>query len=150
MIRASAILILLNAGYVHAAEVVDATGRSINVPDGIQRVVPAGPSGVVVLLAVAPDRMVGWPSPISNTTRAIIVPDAGKLPRIPCLTGAEDVTDKVRAPMPDVIICHGNATDRHAALAKVARARTGIPMVLRDGPHLAVRRQSTRSSTVMC
>ncbi len=67
MIKALAILMFPRTEYVLA----DATGRSITIPDRIQRVVPAGPSAAVLPLAFAPVLMIVWPSPVSDTPPSI-------------------------------------------------------------------------------
>lgn len=133
VVKLLAIMMLVGTECVHAAEIVDATGLSISIPDRIQRVVPAGSPAAVLLLAIAPDLMAGWPSPVSDKARAMIAPGAGKLPQIPRLTGRENVSDKVLALRPDMIIDYGSATGRYAELAKTMQARTGIPTILLDG-----------------
>ena len=56
-------------------ELADATGRQVQLPDRIARVLPAGPPAAVLLAALAPDLMVGWPHPPSAAARAFL-PDA--------------------------------------------------------------------------
>ena len=53
------------------ATVVDATGRSVEVPEQIARVLPAGPPAAILLAALAPDLMLGWTSPVSDNARAL-------------------------------------------------------------------------------
>lgn len=79
------------------ATIVDATGRSIEVPEHISRVLPAGPPAAILLAAVAPDLMLGWTSPVTDHARALLAPDAAELPQVPRLTGRGDVTAKIAA-----------------------------------------------------
>jgi len=76
------LLILVWPATVRSIEVVDATGRTVLVPDGITRVLPAGPPAALLLEAVAPDLMLGWPSPVPENVRATMAPAAATLPQI--------------------------------------------------------------------
>jgi iron complex transport system substrate-binding protein len=131
--RVILVLLLLWSGSVLAAEVTDATGRVVQVPDRISRVVPAGPPAAVLLAAVAPDLMLGWPSPVSDGTRELLAPSAAKLPQIPRLTGRDDVTEKIQALKPDLILDYGTVSSRYADLARATQQKTGVPTILLDG-----------------
>ena len=124
---------LLWPGVVLAADVVDATGRTVTVPDHIVGVLPAGPPAAVLLAAIAPDLMLGWPGPLSDQARAYLDPSAAKLPVVPRLTGREDVTAKVQALHPDLILDYGTISPRYADLARTTQQHTGIPTILLDG-----------------
>jgi iron complex transport system substrate-binding protein len=124
---------LIWSASVTAAQVTDATGRAVDVPDQITRIAPAGPPAAVLLAIVAPDLMVGWPGPVSDPARALLSPDAAKQKQIPRLTGREDVSDKIAALKPDVIIDYGDVSPRYADLATSTQQRTGIPTLLLNG-----------------
>jgi iron complex transport system substrate-binding protein len=116
-----------------AADITDATGRTISLPEQIARVLPAGPPAAVLLAAVAPDLMLGWPSPVSDEARTFLSPEAARLPQVPRLTGREDVADKVHGLKPDLIVDYGSVSARYAELARATQYRTGIPTLLLDG-----------------
>ena len=116
-----------------AGEATDAIGRTVQVPDQPTRVLPAGPPAAVLLEAIAPDLMLGWPSPIPENTRAMLAASAAALPQIPRLTGREDVTDNIQALKPDLILDYGTVNPRYAALAQTTQQRTGVPTLLLDG-----------------
>lgn len=128
-----ALLLLSWCGAVRAALAIDATGRSVSVPDHVSRVVPAGPPAAVLLEALAPDLMLGWPEPVSSDARAFLSPAAAELPEIPRLTGRADVTAQIQALHPDLIVDYGTISQRYADLARTTQQRTGIPTVLLDG-----------------
>ncbi len=130
---ALAVSLLCSSGAVLADTVVDATGRSIAVPEQIARVLPAGPPAAILLAALAPDLMLGWTSPVPDDIRAMLAPEAAKLPQVPRLTGRDDVTDRVIALKPDVILDYGTIAPRYVDLAKATQQRTGIPTLLLDG-----------------
>ena len=126
------ILPLLCSGVALAAEVTDSTGRAVQVPDQVLHVLPAGPPAAILLEAIAPDLMVGWPGPLSDEAKALL-PDNANHPRIPRLTGRDDVTDKIRALKPDLIIDYGEVTPRYFELTRATQQKTGIPTLLFSG-----------------
>jgi iron complex transport system substrate-binding protein len=128
------ILALLWCGAAPAAEVVDSAGRIVQVPDRVAHIVPAGPPAAVLLEALAPDLMAGWPAPmLPDGARAILSPEAAKLPQIPRLTGREDVADKIKALHPDLVLDYGTVSPRYAELAQATQDHTGTPTLLLDG-----------------
>jgi iron complex transport system substrate-binding protein len=131
--RLIVILMVLWSGGAGAAEVVDATGRTVQVPDHITHVVPAGPPASVLLEAIAPDLMAGWPAPVPDAARALLATDAAKLPQIPRVTGREDVSEAIKALKPDLILDYGTVSPRYADVARATQQRTGIPTILLDG-----------------
>ena len=131
--RVLLVLLLLWSGTAMAAEVTDATGRVVQVPGQISRVVPAGPPAAVLLAAIAPDLMLGWPSPVSAGTLELLAPATAKLPQIPRLTGRNDVTAKIQALKPDLILDYGTVSPRYSDLARATQQKTGVPTILLDG-----------------
>ena len=73
------ILPLLWSVVALAAEVTDSTGRVVQVPDQIQHVLPAGPPAAVLLEAIAPDLMIGWPGQLSDEAKSLL-PEAANHP----------------------------------------------------------------------
>ncbi|HEX3995116.1 MAG TPA: ABC transporter substrate-binding protein [Acetobacteraceae bacterium] len=131
--RAILLLVMVWSANAAAAQVVDATGRTVQVPDHIVHVVPAGPPAAVLLEAIAPDLMAGWPFPVTEDARALLPPDAAKRPQIPRVTGHEDVSRQIDALKPDLILDYGTVAPRYADLARATQQRTGIPTILLDG-----------------
>ncbi len=128
-----AISLLWCSGAALAASVTDATGRPVEVPERIARVLPAGPPAAVFLAALAPDLMLGWTSPVPADARALLAPEAARLPQVPRLTGRDDMADKIAALKPDLILDYGTVAPRYADLAQATQQRTGVPTVLLDG-----------------
>jgi iron complex transport system substrate-binding protein len=126
-------LLLLLAGGAHAAGIVDATGRSIDVPDQVMRVLPAGRPAAVLLAALAPDLMLGWPQSPSPDAAAWLPDTVAALPQIPPVSGDRAA---IIALHPDLIVDYGTVNDRYIALAKGTQDATGIATLLLDG-HLA-------------
>ena len=128
-----AVWLLCWAGAALGGTVVDATGRSVELPEHIARVLPAGPPAAILLAVLAPDLMLGWTSPVSDNARALLAPEAAGLPLVPRLTGRDEVTDKITALKPDLILDYGTIAPRYIDLARATQQRTGIPTVLLDG-----------------
>jgi iron complex transport system substrate-binding protein len=126
-------LFLLLPLAAQAADVTDATGRVVAVPDNVARVLPAGPPAAVLLEALAPDLMLGWPFHPSKEARALLAPAAAGLPTVPRVTGKEDVFAAVVALKPDLIVDYGDVNPGYVALAEKTQQRTGIPTLLLNG-----------------
>jgi iron complex transport system substrate-binding protein len=118
---------------VKAADLQDATGRSIEIPDRPVRVLPAGPPAAVLLAVLAPDLMVGWPHAPSPMARQWLPDAVAALPMVPMLTGRQDVMDRAVALHPDLILDYGAVSPRYLDLMEATRTKTGIPAVLLDG-----------------
>jgi iron complex transport system substrate-binding protein len=116
-----------------AMEVTDATGRTVTIPDHPERILPAGPPAAVLLAAIAPARMLGFPGPPSEPGRAALAPAASALPTVPRLTGHPDMTPAMRDLRPDLIVDYGSVAPRYKQLAQETQQKTGIPTVLFDG-----------------
>ena len=130
--RLLVILPILWCSAAFGVEVTDSTGRTMQVPAEISHVLPAGPPAAILLEAIAPDLMVGWPGPLSAEAKTLL-PDSANHPRIPRLTGHEDVTDKIKALQPDLILDYGEVTPRYFGLAQTTQQKTGVPTLLFAG-----------------
>lgn len=116
-----------------AAELVDATGRTVMVPDELHHVLPAGRPAAVLLAALAPDLMIGWPHAPEGPAAELLPPDLTRLPVVPMMTAGRDETSAVAALHPDLILDYGSVGARYKELAEKTQAATGIPTVLLDG-----------------
>jgi iron complex transport system substrate-binding protein len=123
------------AASLSAAEVEDATGRRIALPDKIARVMPAGPPAAVVLYVLAPDKMVGWPAAPSPAAREFLVPPPRDLPALGRLTGRGDTAnvEVVIAAKPDLILDFGSVSPTFVSLAERVQQQTGVPYLLFNG-----------------
>jgi iron complex transport system substrate-binding protein len=117
----------------HAAEFTDATGRQVHLPDRITRVLPAGPPAAVLLTALAPDLMVGWPHVPSASARPFLPDTLIALPEAPRVTGSPDATAAIKALTPDLILDYGDVSSRYIRAAQNTQQSTEIPTVLFDG-----------------
>lgn len=124
---------LVMAAPTLAAEVTDATGRTVTIPDHVERVLPAGPPATVLLAAIAPAQMLGFAEPVSDAAKAELAVAASGLSTVPRLTGPQDNTAAIQALHPDLIIDYGTVSPRYTQLAEDTQKKTGIPTLLFDG-----------------
>jgi iron complex transport system substrate-binding protein len=126
---------LVAAPRARAAAVTDAAGRPIAVPNTVARVFPAGPPAAILLYAVAPDVLLGWPRPIRPDECAFVLPDICRRPEIGRLTGRGNTAnlETVLALRPDLILDVGSTSATFVSLAERVQEQTGIPYALLDG-----------------
>jgi iron complex transport system substrate-binding protein len=126
---------LLVASPARAAAVTDAAGRAVPIPDAVARVFPAGPPAAILLYAVAPDLLLGWPRPNRPDECAFMLPDICKRPVVGRLTGRGNTAnlETVLALKPDLILDVGSTSATFVSLAARVQEQTGIPYALLDG-----------------
>lgn len=118
-----------------AQGVADATGRTLAVPDKVQRVFPAGPPAAILLYTLAPDLLLGWPRANRPEECAYMLPEVCSRPEIGRLTGRGNTAnlETVMALKPDLILDVGSTRTTFVSLAERVQAQTGIPYALLDG-----------------
>src|SRR5262249_23691631 len=127
-------LLLLLPAPLAARDQVDSTGRTVAVPDRVERIMAAGPNAAVPLYVLAPEKMVGWPSAPRPNEREFILPSVRDLPELGRLTGRGDTAnvEVVLKAKPDVIFDFGSVSPTYASLAERVQQQTGIPYLLVD------------------
>jgi iron complex transport system substrate-binding protein len=128
-------LLLASSGGTLARPFTDAAGRTVELPDRIERVLPAGPPAAVLLYSLAPDRMTGWVSAPRPEALPFLEPRTRTLPAYGRLTGRGGTAnvEGVLAAKPNVIVDSGSLGPTYASLADKVQAQTGIPYILLDG-----------------
>ncbi len=120
---------------VSAAQIEDAAGRSVTIPDRVERVMAAGPPAAVVLYVLAPEKMIGWPVAPRPNERELLLPAVRNLPELGRLTGRGDTAniEVVLQAKPDLIFDFGSVTPTYSSLATRVQDQTGVPYLLLDG-----------------
>jgi len=128
-------LLIATAPLAHAVPFTDAGGRTVEVPDTIKKVLPAGEPAAVLLYTLAPDLLAGWVREPSAGEREFLTPAAAALPSLGSLIDAAGNADMavVTATKPDLIIAVGSVTAADVAQANKLQEQTGIPYILIDG-----------------
>src|SRR5580704_5200803 len=100
---------LLFAAPADARSVVDATGRTVEIPDRIERVMPAGPPAAVLLYTLAPEKLIGWPHSPSPAAKSPLGPRFADLPALaPLVRDGKVEVEQIQATRPDVILDYGS------------------------------------------
>jgi iron complex transport system substrate-binding protein len=132
------IVAMLAVGLCPAAaghQITDSAGRSVNVPDRIDKVMAAGPPASVLLYVLCPEKLVGWVRKPREAELPYLAKTVRNLPELGRLTGRGDTAnlEGVVKAKPDVIIDFGSVTPTYVSLADRVQSQTGIPYLLFDG-----------------
>jgi iron complex transport system substrate-binding protein len=125
----------LALGRAEAETVTDAAGRTIEVPETIERVFAAGPPAAVVLYTLAPDKLLGWTREPSPAEAAYLAEQYRGLPAHGRLTGrGNDINlETVVKLAPDLVVDIGSVGPTYASLADRVTEQTGVPAILLGG-----------------
>lgn len=104
-------------------------------PDRMRRVFAAGAPAAVLLHALAPDKLLGWPWPLSGEARELLAPAARGLPMLGRLAGRGSTLplERLVALKPDLIVDAGTVDATYLSTAERVWRQTGVPYVLVDG-----------------
>ena len=115
--------------------ITDAAGRTVSVPDKINRIVVAGPPAAALVYVLAPEKLAGWVHAPDDAAKAYLMASVRTLPTIGRLTGKDGTigSQAVMDAKPDIILDAGTIDPTYKALADKVQAETHIPYVLIDG-----------------
>lgn len=133
--RAAILLaLLLAATPARSAEFTDSAERRVMLPDQITRIMPAGPSSAVFVFVLVPNKMIGWPLPLSRAQRALLPAKYARLPAVGQLGGSYPTAtaDDVIRLHPDLIVGYGAISPPTVALADRIQQQTHTPYILLD------------------
>jgi iron complex transport system substrate-binding protein len=118
-----------------AQTVTDSAGRAVPVPAKVTRVFPAGPPAAILLYALAPDLLIGWPRANRAEECEFMLPDVCARPEVGRITGRGNTAnlEVVLALKPDLILDVGSTRETFVSLAARVQEQTGIPYALLDG-----------------
>ena len=137
MLRAALTLVALAvcAAVADARVVIDSAGRTITLPEKIDKVFAAGPPASILLYMLAPEKMTGWPNPPTAEERPFIAEPYRDLPALGRLTGRGGTAnlEAVLKSKPDLILDFGSVHGTYVSLADAVQDQTKIAYVLVDG-----------------
>lgn len=133
--RCLVFLLCLAPTLAEARMVQDSSGRTVEVPDRIERVFAAGPPASILLYVLKPKALLGWPRAIRAEERPYIAPPFRELPETGRLTGrgGEANLETVLKASPHLIVDFGSIGGTYKSLADRVQSQTGIPYILIDG-----------------
>ena len=114
------LLICLLATNIFAVSFTDSLGRVTELPKELDRIVPSGNLAQLVLYSVAPERIVGWSSRISETAAKYFEQDVVNLPVFGTFYGKKANLNKeaLMSAAPDVVIDMGEIKGTKEEMAK--------------------------------
>ncbi|MFM7460621.1 MAG: ABC transporter substrate-binding protein [Burkholderiales bacterium] len=114
---------------------IDDAGRRVELPRKIERVYAAGPPASVLVMAIAPEKLIGWTRAMRPDEAPFLPPQLVELPELGRLTGRGNTAnvEVVLKAKPDIIIDIGSVNANFASLADRVTQETKIPYVLLDG-----------------
>jgi iron complex transport system substrate-binding protein len=126
---------LLALQQARAAPVKDATGRTFQFSEKVQRVFPAGSPAAILLYTLAPDLLLGWPRANRPEECEFMMPSVCARPEVGRITGRGNTAnlEVVLSLKPDLILDIGSTAQTFVSLAKRVQDQTGIPYALLDG-----------------
>ncbi|ODU50677.1 MAG: hypothetical protein ABS92_02295 [Thiobacillus sp. SCN 63-374] len=133
-----ALAALSTAPWAHALA-APATGLHVfgapPAPERVRRVFAAGAPAAVLVHALAPDTLLGWPWPLADEALALLAPPARALPMLGRLAGRGSTLplERLVALKPDLIVDAGTVDATYLSTAERVWRQTGIPYVLVDG-----------------
>jgi iron complex transport system substrate-binding protein len=115
--------------------VTDSAGRTVSIPDRVERVFAAGPPAAIVLFTLAPEKLLGWTRKPSPEEVAFLPQEYRDLPGLGRLTGRGNTVnlEAVVAANPDLVVDLGSVGPTYASLADRVQEQTGIPAILLGG-----------------
>jgi iron complex transport system substrate-binding protein len=126
---------LLAPRLARAASVTDSVGRTIVIPDKIERVFAAGPPAAILLYTFAPELLLGWTRSLEPAQCEFLGAGACDKPEVGRLTGRGNTTnlEVLLKLKPDLVLDFGTVNDTYISLADKVQEQTGIPYALLDG-----------------
>ncbi|MBS0494391.1 MAG: ABC transporter substrate-binding protein [Proteobacteria bacterium] len=126
-------------------------GRSgaLPAPERVRKVFAAGPPAGVLVAALAPEKLIGWPLTLSDEARAFLGPQLRALPHTGRLSGRGSTValESLLQLAPDLVLDAGTADATYVSGMRRVSEQTGLPTLLiqgRIGDHAAQLREVGR------
>ena len=117
----AAALVILAAAGASAASYTDDLGRTVEIPETIERVVPSGNLAQMVLYSITPEKIVGWSSQLSGSAKEeYFDQDTVNLPVFGTFYGKKANLNKeaLMAAAPDLVIDMGEIKGSEEAMTE--------------------------------
>ena len=118
-----------------ARTITDSAGRAVEVPGEVTRVFAAGAPASILVYALKPEALLGWPRALRDYEKPYIAEPYRELPETGRLTGRGGGAnlERVLALQPDLIVDFGSVRDTYIDLADRVQEQTGFPYLLVNG-----------------
>lgn len=120
---------------VQARTITDSAGRVVEIPEEVTRVFAAGAPASILVYALKPEALLGWPRALRDYEKPYIAEPYRELPETGRLTGRGGGAnlERVLALNPDLVIDFGSVRDTYIDLADRVQEQTGFPYILVNG-----------------
>lgn len=104
-------------------------------PERVRKVFAAGPPAGVLVAALAPQKLLGWPLTLGDGARALLGPTLRALPHTGRLSGRGSTVplESILQLQPDLVLDAGTADATYVSTLRRASEQTGLPTVLIQG-----------------
>lgn len=118
-----------------ASTVSTVAARFGSVPAVPRKVFAAGPPAGVLVAALAPQQLLGWPMQLPDAARAYLGPQLRALPHLGRLSGRGSTMplEALLALQPDLVLDAGTADATYVSATERLARQTGLPCVLVQG-----------------
>lgn len=132
---AALIMPLLYSGAAPAREVIDITGRTIEIPDKVEKVYTTNPVGQVFMYTLAPEKLAGLNMRPSEEEKQFLAPEYCELPFLGGWFGKSSTgnIEEIIKAAPDVVFSVGTTDTLSMSLCTRLEQQSGIPVVMIDG-----------------
>jgi len=122
------------AGGQNMRTITDMAGRTVDVPETIDKVYSTGQPGVVILYTLAPERLLGWCLKVGAAEGAYLNPKYLSLPVLGLMQGGNNTANReeIIARRPDVILYMTLIMDTTVETADEIQQSMQIPVVTVD------------------
>ncbi|MBV8779440.1 MAG: ABC transporter substrate-binding protein, partial [Alphaproteobacteria bacterium] len=130
----AAALLAATGARCRAADFVDAAGRHLVLPERIARVMPADDRSDVLVLVLAPEKLMGWNRPLTARQKAYLPARYAHLPILRPLDERDlaGSINEVARLRPDVVVDSRPITPERTAFADAVMQSTGVPYAFVD------------------
>lgn len=122
-------------GAAVASSTIAASFGRLPAPARVQRVFAAGAPAGVLVAALAPEKLLGWPMQLSTPARQLLGPVPAALPHLGRLAGRGSTVsvETLLQLQPDLVLDAGTADATYLSGARRVSEQTGLPTVLVQG-----------------
>ncbi|NLX63878.1 MAG: ABC transporter substrate-binding protein [Clostridiaceae bacterium] len=116
-------------------KIIDMAGREVEIPAEIEKVYATGSIGTIMVYTLAPEKLTGWNSPLSDDTKVCIMSEYRELPDLGSWKGPKysgNIEELLKA-KPDLIINMGDVSESYIKDTEEIQKQLNIPVVMVDG-----------------
>lgn len=129
------ILLILATQVAIARTITDMTGRTLDIPDQIEKIYCTSPVGIILLYTLAPEKLAGWHYKLAPSEKEFILPEYQDLPALGGWFGKAGTgnLEEILKAHPDLILSAGIIDQTSISLCERLQRQSGLPVLMIDG-----------------